>query len=158
MSLLNKFQEWTASHNPKWLALIRVAVGAALLLFGVDFLNNHNKFGDLLTANGFSHYNDIMWNSVPWVHIGGGFLMIIGLFTRFAAFIQMPLLIGSLIFITQKKDLFPSVTNPAITILLLVLLVVFLIEGSGTLSLAHYFKEEQEDEKAEEEAEADTEK
>ena len=154
MSLLNKFQEWTASHNPKWLALIRVAVGATLLLFGVDFLNNHNKFGDLLTANGFTQYNEIMWNSIPWIHIGGGFLMIIGLFTRFAAFIQVPLLVSSLLFISARKDLFPSVTNLPLTIVLLLLLTVFIIEGSGTLSLAHYFKEEQEYEQAEEEVEA----
>ncbi len=156
MSFVDKFQEWTASHNPKWLALIRVAVGAALLLSGVDFLNNQYKFEQLLDANGFTQYKDIMWNTIPWVHIGGGFLMIIGLFTRFAAFVQIPLLLASLIFVSEKKDLFPNETNVVLTILLLLLLLVFIIEGSGTLSLAYYFKEEQEYEKAEEEAEART--
>ncbi len=148
MSLLQQFQNWTSSHNPKWLALIRVAVGAVLLLFGVLFLNRLPDLDKMLTSNGLGSYKDVLMNAIPWLHIGGGFLMIIGLFTRFAAFVQIPLILGALISIHTDNDLFKIQTNIPLSIILLFLLIVFVIEGSGTLSLAHYFKEEEEEEAA----------
>lgn len=148
MGLLTKFQDWTASHNPKWLALVRVALGAALLLRGVAFLNNLPNMERLLDVNGLTQYKDLLMNSIPWIHVAGGFLIILGLFTRFAAFVQIPVLIGALLFVTTKNGLFTAETDLTLSIIILLLLVIFVIEGSGPLSLASYFKEEQEEEKA----------
>ena len=152
--MLAKFREWTNSHNPKWLALFRVAFGATLLLRGVAFLNDPAKFGTLISDNGLGNYQDLLMNTIPWIHIGGGFLIIIGLFTRFAAFIQIPVLLGAVFFVTSKRGLFKAETDFSFSIIILLLVLVFVVEGSGPLSLANYFKEEQEFEKAEEEAEA----
>ena len=152
--MLAKFKEWTNSHNPKWLALFRVALGATLLLRGVSFLNDPSKFGTLIVDNGLGDYQDLLQNTIPWIHIGGGFLIMIGLFTRFASFIQIPVLLGAVFFVTSKRGLFKAETDFSFSIIILLLALVFLVEGSGPLSLANYFKEEQEFEKAEEEAEA----
>jgi len=152
--MLAKFQEWTNSHNPKWLALFRVALGAVLLLRGVAFLNEPEKFRTLIIDNGLGNYQDILMMTIPWIHIGGGFLIIIGLFTRFAAFVQIPVIIGAIIFVTSKRGLYKAETDLSLSIIILLLAFVFVVEGSGPLSLANYFKEEQEYEKAEEEAEA----
>ena len=154
--MLAKFREWTNSHNPKWLALFRVALGATLLLRGVSFLNDPAKFGTLISDNGLGNYQDLLMNTIPWIHIGGGFLIIIGLFTRFAAFIQIPVLLGAVFFVTSKRGLFKAETDFSFSIIILLLVIVFVVEGSGPLSLANYFKEEQEFEKAEEEAEAES--
>jgi uncharacterized membrane protein YphA (DoxX/SURF4 family) len=148
MGLLTKFQDWTASHNPKWLALVRVALGAALLLRGVAFLNNLPNMERLIDVNGLTQYKDLLMNSIPWIHIAGGFLIILGLFTRFAAFVQIPVLIGALLFVTTKNGLFTAETDLTLSLIILLLLAIFVIEGSGPLSLASYFKEEQEEEKA----------
>jgi uncharacterized membrane protein YphA (DoxX/SURF4 family) len=78
------------------------------------------------------------------VHIAGGFLIIIGIFTRFAAFVQIPVLLAVVFFITNKNGVFAVETDLSFSILILLMLVVFVIEGSGTLSLAGYFKEEEE--------------
>lgn len=156
MGLLSNFKEWTNSHNPKWLALFRVALGATLLLRGVAFLNDPVKFGTLISDNGLGNYQDILMNTIPWVHIGGGFLIIIGLFTRFAAFIQIPVILGAIFFVTSKRGLFKAETDFSLSIIILLLALVFVVEGSGPLSLANYFKEEQEYEKSEEEAETTT--
>jgi putative oxidoreductase len=94
--------------------------------------------------------------TIPWIHIGGGFLIIIGLFTRFASFIQVPVILGAIIFVTSKRGLYKAETDLSLSIIILLLALVFVVEGSGPLSLANYFKEEQEYEKAEEEAEANT--
>ncbi len=152
--MLAKFREWTNSHNPKWLALFRVALGATLLLRGVAFLNNPPNLETLIIDNGLGSYKDLLMNSIPWIHIGGGFLIIIGLFTRFAALIQVPVILGAIIFVTSKRGLFKAETDFSLSIIILLLCLVFVVEGSGPLSLANYFKEEQEYEKAEEESEA----
>lgn len=151
--MFEKLREWTNSHNPKWLALFRVALGAILLLRGVAFLNEPEKFRTLLIDNKLGEYQDILMMTIPWIHIGGGFLIIIGLFTRFAAFIQMPVIIGAIIFVTSTRGLYKAETDLSLSIIVLLLAFVFVVEGSGPLSLANYFKEEQEYEKAEEEAE-----
>ena len=147
--MLAKFREWTDTHNPKWLALFRVALGATLLLRGVAFLNDPVKLGTLISDNGLGQYQDILMNSIPWIHIGGGFLIIIGLFTRFASFIQVPVILGAIFFVTSKRGLFKTETDFSLSIIILLLCLVFVVEGSGPLSLANYFKEEQEYEKTE---------
>lgn len=157
MGLLSNFKQWTNSHNPKWLALFRVALGATLLLRGVAFLNDPVKFAKLITDNNLGNYQDLLTNTIPWVHIGGGFLIIVGLFTRFAAFIQIPVILGAIFFVTFQKGLFKAETDFSLSIIILLLAIVFVVEGSGPLSLANYFKEEQEYEKAEEDAETSTE-
>ena len=87
-------------------------------------------------------------NSIPWIHIAGGFLIIIGLFTRFAAFIQIPILAGAIFFINSKKGFFTAQTDLSLSVIIILLLFVFVVEGSGPLSLASYFKEVEEEEEA----------
>jgi len=147
MSLIKNIQDWTSSHNPKWLALFRVALGAALLLKGVSLLNNLPDFGRLVDENNLTGYKDLIVDSVPWIHIAGGFLIIIGMFTRFAALIQIPVLLATIFFISSKQGYFAIQTDLTISLLIIFLLLVFVLEGSGPLSLAGYFKDEEEEEK-----------
>lgn len=144
MPIFTKFKDWTASHNPKWLALIRVALGAALLLKGVNFLDNTQELETSIDASVFQSSSHWLAHAIPWVHIVGGFLIIIGLFTRFASLVQMPVLMGAVLFINSKKGFFTTETNLPYSIIILVLLIVFLIEGSGPLSLSSYFREDEE--------------
>ena len=142
MGLYKNFEEWTANHNPKWLALFRVALGVALLLRGVSFLDNLPEFERQISESNLAAQSDWMAHAIPWIHIVGGFLILLGLFTRFAAFIQIPVLLGAIIFINLQKGIFAIESNLAYSIIILLLLVVFLVEGSGPLSLSSYFKEE----------------
>ena len=145
MSFFTKFTAWTKTHNPKWLALVRVALGAALLLRGVNFLDNTQELQTSIDASILQSSSDFLSHLIPWVHIAGGFLIIIGLFTRFAVLLQMPVLIGAVLFIDSSRGFFTSETNLPYSILILVLLIVFLIEGSGPLSLASYFRDDLND-------------
>ncbi len=154
MSIISKFREWTNSHNPKWLALFRVALGATLLLRGVSFLNNPPNLETLIVDNELGQYKDLLMYTIPWIHVGGGFLIIIGLFTRFAALIQIPVIAGAIFFVSSKRGLFTAETDFSLSIIILLLCLVFVVEGSGPLSLANYFKEEQEYEKSEAETES----
>ena len=148
MDMLKNLQDWTSTHNPKWLALFRVALGATLLLRGVSFLNNLPDLEKVIDHNNLTNYKNLLMNSIPWIHIAGGFLIIIGLFTRFAAFIQIPILAGAIFLINSKKGFFTAETDLSLSIIIILLLLVFVVEGSGPLSLASYFKEVEEEEAA----------
>ncbi|MEN9571848.1 MAG: hypothetical protein RL172_3079 [Bacteroidota bacterium] len=145
MGFIQQFKAWTDAHNPKWLALVRVALGAALLLKGVNFLNDLPGLDRLIEENNLTSYGNLISNSVPWIHIGGGFLIILGLFTRFAAFIQLPILVAAIFFINSKQGFFAGETDLIYSIVILILLLVFVIEGSGPLSLSTYFREVEEE-------------
>lgn len=146
--MLKNLQDWTSTHNPKWLALFRVALGATLLLRGVSFLNNLPDLEKVIDHNNLTNYKNLLMNSIPWIHIAGGFLIIIGLFTRFAAFIQIPILAGAIFLINSKKGFFTAETDLSLSVIIILLLLVFVVEGSGPLSLASYFKEVEEEEAA----------
>ena len=143
MSFVTKFKEWTAAHNPKWLALIRVALGAALLLRGVNFLDNTAELQASIDSSVFQSSSDWIAHAVTWIHIVGGFLIIIGLFTRLASLVQMPILLGAIFFINSKKGFFTTETDLSYSIIVFLLLAVFVIEGSGQLSLSAYFRDEE---------------
>ena len=143
MGLIQRFQNWTSSHNPVWLALIRVAVGVSLLLKGVSFLDSNSKeLRENILQSSLSMHVDLLANAIPWIHIAGGFLIFLGLFTRFAAFIQIPVLLGAFLFINVEK-FSARIPDLSFSIILLLLLVVFVVEGSGPISLSRYFKDDE---------------
>lgn len=154
MSIYTRITQWTASHNPKWLALIRLGLGAALLLRGVTFLDYTSELEKLIAGSLLSKYNDLLIVFLPWVHIVGGFLLILGLFTRFSAFVQLPVLLMAMIFLHSGKTILTLEVNQPFAALMALLLIVFIIEGSGPLSLARYFRDDDDSEEEEEEATA----
>jgi len=77
---------------------------------------------------------------ITWINLLGGFLIVIGLMTRFMALVQIPILIGAIFFINGQKGGFVPESELALAILTLLLLIFFLIEGSGPLSLDAYFQ------------------
>ena len=143
MSLLRQIEEWGDKHNPKWLAFLRAALGIFLLMRGVAFLENNQEFEELILNSGLHAGASFLAAVIPWFHIVGGLMIIIGLLTRFACIVQIPILLGALFFVNTKRELFTVETTFAYTIILLLLLIVFFVEGSGPLSIANYLKSPQ---------------
>jgi uncharacterized membrane protein YphA (DoxX/SURF4 family) len=74
---------------------------------------------------------------VIFAHILGGPLIAVGLFTRFASLIQLPILIGAVFMVNAPKG-FLSIGNHMeleISLLVLVGLVVFIVFGAGKYSI-----------------------
>jgi putative oxidoreductase len=133
MNILQRLEYWGDHHHPKWLDLIRIALGIFLLLKGVEFLNNIGAVMEMLGANlSFgSLVILIIAHYVVFAHLGGGFLLVLGLLTRVACLIQIPVLIGALIFSGQLLKPFSEI---AIAVLVLLLLIYFMIVGNGPWS------------------------
>jgi uncharacterized membrane protein YphA (DoxX/SURF4 family) len=72
---------------------------------------------------------------IVFAHLVGGFLLCLGILTRFACIIQIPVLIGAIIFINSDSGIFRPFSELTLSILVLALLILFLIVGNGPWSL-----------------------
>ena len=137
MNLLEKLEYWGDRHHPKWLDIIRIALGIFLCYKGIDFLRNTSTLISAMEIRSpFSSFVIILLGHyVSFAHIIGGFFMTIGMFTRAACLIQIPILLGAIIFINFPTDVLQPYNELFLSILVLLLLIYFLIVGNGPLSV-----------------------
>jgi uncharacterized membrane protein YphA (DoxX/SURF4 family) len=67
-------------------------------------------------------------------------MIILGLFTRVAVIIQLPVLIGAVFFVNAGHGFMNVDSQLGLSILVLLLLFFFLLEGGGPYSLDRYVK------------------
>jgi len=138
MTILHQLDRWSTTH-PRLLLLLRAALGIALTTKGISFISDMVSFKALLAGSSFSFLPDWVALVVTWIHLLCGFLITIGLFTRFSALIQIPILIGAVI-INASTGIFTSGSELIYSLLILILLVFFVFEGGGELSLDRFIK------------------
>jgi uncharacterized membrane protein YphA (DoxX/SURF4 family) len=140
MNVFHKLEKWGDAHHPKWLDLIRIVLGIFLMLKGFEFVNNMETLSGIISGSGFlgGAAATIIAHYVVFAHIVGGILIIFGLLTRFACLIQIPILLGAIIFVNSSGGIFEPYTERWMSILVLLLTGFFLIEGSGPLSVDEY--------------------
>ncbi|MEO6546551.1 MAG: DoxX family protein [Ferruginibacter sp.] len=76
----------------------------------------------------------VLGHYVVFAHLVGGLLMTIGLFTRFASLIQIPILLAAVILVNLRGDIMRPYSELLLSILVLIMLIYFLITGNGPLS------------------------
>ena len=138
MAILHQLDKWSTTH-PKLLLLLRAALGIALVSKGISFMSDIMSLKALLAQSGFGFLPDWIALVITWIHLLCGFLITIGLFTRLSALIQIPILIGAVI-INLSGGIFMPGSELIFSLLILVLLVFFLFEGGGELSLDDFIK------------------
>ena len=70
-----------------------------------------------------------------FAHIFSELLITVGFFTRFACLIQIPILLGAIIFINSSGDMLRPYSELFLSILVLLLPIYFLIVGNGSWAL-----------------------
>lgn len=138
MGTLQQIQQWSLTHHPRWLVVLRVILGICLFFKGIFFLVNTSTLEELVKGSLVANRSDWLVIFITWSHLLGGFLIIIGLLTRWAVVMLIPILVGAIIFINTQHDAFGAFELP-FALLILVLLIFFLIEGSGPISLDNFF-------------------
>jgi putative oxidoreductase len=139
MISIDKISHWSVAHNPKWLAFVRVALGLTLIAKGLSFLYHPLSFHDLVTSSlninaGWVDY------TIIWINIVAGFFILMGFLTRLASAIQIPLLLGAVFFVNASSSTFAFQNSLLLSVLILLLLAVFFVEGDGPISLTGYVK------------------
>lgn len=137
MNLLQKFEYWGDRHHPKWLDIIRITLGVFLCYKGIDYLRNTSELIGLMTnRSSFDSFLIVLLaHYVTFAHILGGFLLILGFLTRLACLIQIPILIGAIIFVNISQEVARPYADLFLSVIVLLLLIYFLIVGNGPLGI-----------------------
>ena len=139
MGMLYQLNKWSTTHHPRWLVILRVALGLSLILKGISFISNSVALQTLLEASGLPSY-EWLATTIAWTHLLGGTLMVIGLFTRWVALVQIPILLGAIIFVNAKRGVFAGESELVLSVMILMLLVLFFAKGGGPLSFDDFFR------------------
>jgi putative oxidoreductase len=137
MSVIQKFESWGDLHHPKILDVIRMLLGIFLVIKGVAFLRNTPYLRALIIENNMLAESPasitFLIYYVTYVHMTGGALIFLGLKTRMASLFQLPIIFGAVFFVNVLS---PFVNSELwLSVLVLALLVLFTVIGSGPLSL-----------------------
>jgi uncharacterized membrane protein YphA (DoxX/SURF4 family) len=145
MNMVQRVEHWGDTHHPQWLDVVRILLGAFLCYKGIDFLMNMGTMLGLITNRmSFGSFTEMMMgNYIGFAHILGGILLILGVLTRFACLLQLPILIGAIFFV--KTSLYRPFSETLLAILVFLLLVLFLIVGNGPVQLLKFRPDEKTD-------------
>ena len=82
-------------------------------------------------------YYVMLFHIVIFVHFVGGIFIAIGLYTRLADLIQIPMIVGAMLLVSSPARIVISggSVDLVLSIVVLALLVVFLVFGSGRFSI-----------------------
>jgi putative oxidoreductase len=137
MNTIDRIETWGEAHHPRWVDFIRIALGLFLIYKGVDFLRNIGDIMNLMNSSNtsFGSFKTVaMAHIIVVLHIMGGILIAIGLFTRLACLVQIPILLGAVLFINISGATRQPAGELILSVIVLGLLIYFLIVGNGPLS------------------------
>ncbi len=143
MSTITNIEKKDSVTQPKWLTLLRVAVGLILFWKGISFIQDSSRLEAMVQSTGINIFDENAQTVsflISYLNLLGGFFIAVGLFTRWASLVQIPILIGAIVFVNLKSGLSLSNLELMLSILVLILLTVFVIKGSGVISADEYFR------------------
>ena len=123
-----------------YVVVFRVLLGLGLFIKGLQFVKDKSILNQVFKESLI--LQDYFWleTIIPWLNLLCGFFIIVGLYTRFNIILQIPILVGAIIFANAKKGIYAGDAELALSIVILVLLLFFLFEGSGPYSLDRWMR------------------
>lgn len=140
-----RMERWSDTHHPLWLDFICVGLGVFLFIKGFMFIQDTGALMSILQKSEFPWVSVGLAHYVAMAHLAGGVLIAIGLVTRAAILFQLPILIGAVFFINPERGFYSENTELWSSLIVLVLLVFFLIFGSGRFSADYLIREKKKD-------------
>jgi len=133
MKQLNELLNRLNSNQDYGYSLIRIFLGSALFLRGWALVSNPEA---IITFVGDGNLH--MWYSYITIgHLLGGFCLIFGIMARIAALFQIPILIGA-VFISEKGLMLGGQSLELASLVLFLLIIIFIF-GSGPVAVSVYF-------------------
>lgn len=131
-------------NQPKWLAILRIVLGAMLFVKGITFISDGSQLETILENSRLRYIvssNPAIWAEIiAWTNLLGGLFILTGLCTRYMSLLLIPILAAAVFFVNLPNYTINGGSELAFSIIILVLLGVFLYEGSGKISADEYFR------------------
>ncbi|MEP6615810.1 MAG: DoxX family protein [Ginsengibacter sp.] len=142
MEFESAIEKNSSFRQPKWLIIFRIALGLILFWRGISFIHDSSKLEAMLQSSGITMFDQnaqLIAFVVPYLNLLCGLFIAVGLFTRWASIIQLPILAVAVTFVNVKSGMSFTNYELVLSIVVLLLLIVFVIKGSGVLSADEYF-------------------
>ncbi len=140
MGTIKYLNKWANAHSYYPIDLLRISLGAFLVIKGFNFMGNTLELLELIKPMQSLTGEMMAIHYVVPAHFIGGLLIIVGLLTRWAVIAQIPILIGAVI-INFTGEM--STNNLILAITALLLCIFFAFYGSGKHSVDKYLKMQQ---------------
>lgn len=126
----------------KWVVVFRVILGLSLFLKGIQFIQDKSVIRKVFSESLILQEYFWLQTLIPWLNILCGFFIVIGVFTRIMTIIQIPIIIGAIVFVNSKHGAFEGESDLALSIVILVLLLFFLFVGGGNFTWDQVLRKE----------------
>jgi putative oxidoreductase len=136
--------QWISANRDLVWELVRIYLGFALVIKGFAYMFHHRELAVAMTASGVPFAGEGFAELVSLLHIAGGLMMTFGILTRLGAAIQIPNLLGAVLFVHLKEGLFTQGGSLEFALLVLFLLSVIVVVGAGRLSIDWFFSPHKE--------------
>ena len=141
MNVLQKIEYWADHHHPKWLDTIRIILGLVLITKGVAFILNKQEVIQRLSGGGSGMSEFVAFYAGHYVIVAfivGGLFVAIGFITRWTLLFQLPAIVGEIIMVDFHRNFFALNSELNYLILVFVLMIFFILYGSGKISFDHW--------------------
>jgi uncharacterized membrane protein YphA (DoxX/SURF4 family) len=130
-------------RNTLMLLIFRVVLGLTLFIKGISFIRDKATIETLISKTAILEKLTFLNVLIPFIHILGGFFILIGIYTRIAILIQLPIIIAAILFLLNAESSFyPHEMVFALTIL--IMLVLYLFFGDGFYSWKNLINKEKD--------------
>jgi len=137
MGTIKALNKWANAHSYYLIDLVRIILGVYLIIKVVDFMSNPAQMNVVMEPFQNWPASWLILHYVIGAHFIGGIFIIVGLLTRWAVLIQIPILIGAILTNLLGEM---NVSNLVSASIVLVLCLFFLFYGSGKHSTDNYLK------------------
>jgi putative oxidoreductase len=122
------------------LDLLRIYLGAALFVRGATFIARPDALTNYMERSGHWFVPAVLAHYIIGAHIAGGIMLLLGLGTRVAALVQVPILAGAVVFVHWGEGLLSRGQSLELSGLVLVMLVAIGVFGPGEFSVDRYLE------------------
>jgi putative oxidoreductase len=137
MEKLRHWIDWAETHPKVWLDCVRIYLGLGLFIRGVFIISNTRAefVSALLQQLQFPWIITVfLLHYIALAHLIGGLMLTVGLLTRIAAWVQVPILAGAIV-LHRGEGLMSGGQSLELSGLVLFLLVTFAVSGAGPVSV-----------------------
>lgn len=138
MKSIYHLESWANTHYPKWLNFVRMTLGLVIFFKGYIYTRDTEALLEIIRSSEANLATISLVHFIAFAHIFGGIFIALGLGTRIAVLFQLPILLGAVVFVNATKGFFAVNSELGFSLAVLVFLVIFLIYGSGKISLQQY--------------------
>jgi len=119
--------------NRLLLFVLRVILGIILFAKGISFIRDKALLENIISNTVIQEKYSLLGLIIPYIHIAGGFFIIIGLYIRLTILIQLPIIIGAIVLLFKSEATIHQ-GEIIIAAVILIMLVVQLVFGDGLYS------------------------